>query len=110
LINSKDYPALFAASFGNHESIKVRTISGSDSILVFAYDGKIPPNTMLNLSAHGLVTVMACGQGLLTVSSSKLFSLLQTAPNALQELIPADPNDFFLPIRTELPLKWIVKT
>ena len=110
LINSKDYPALFAASFGNHESIKVRTMSGSDSILVFAYDGKIPPNTMLNLSAHGLVTVMACGQGLLTVSSSKPFSLLQTAPNALQELIPADPNDFFLPIRTELPLKWIVKT
>ena len=110
LFNSKDYPALFAASFGNHESIKVKTISGSNSILVFAYDGKIPANTVLNLSAHGLVTVMSCRQGLLTVTSAKSFSLLQTAPNSLQELIPADQNDFFLPMKSELPFKWIVKT
>ena len=110
LINSKDYPALFTLSFGSHESIKVKTISGSDSILVFAYDGKIPANTVLNLSAHGLVTVMSCGQGLLAVTSIKPFSLLQTAPNSLQELTPADPNDFFLPTKSELSFKWIVKT
>jgi len=110
MINSNDYPALFTLSFGSHESIKVKTISGSDSILVFAYDGKIPANTVLNLSAHGLVTVMFCGQGLLTVTSIKPFSLLQTAPNSLQELTPADPNDFFLPMKSEPPFKWIVKT
>ncbi len=110
LVNSKEYPALFMVSFGNHESIKVKTVSGSESILVFAYNGKIPVSTVLNLSAHGLVTVMSCGQGLLTVTSSNPFTLLQTAPNSLQELTPADPNDFFLPTKTESPLKWIVKT
>ena len=110
LINSKDYPALFAATFSNHESIKVRTVSGSESILVFAYNGKIPPSTILNLSTHGLVTVMSSNQGLLTVTSTKPFTLLQTAPNSLQELTLADPNDFFLPAKAEPSLKWIVKT
>jgi len=110
LINSKDYPALFAATFSNHESIKVRTVNGSESILVFAYNGKIPPSTILNLSTHGLVTVMSSNQGLLTVTSTKPFTLLQTAPNSLQELTPADPNDFVLPAKAEPSLKWIVKT
>jgi hypothetical protein len=110
LIKAKDYPALFTTSFGNHESIKVKTISGSENILVFAYDGNIPANTPLNMSAHGLVVVMSCRQGLLTVTSSKPFTLLQTAPHSLQELTSADPNDFFLPTKVELRLKWIVKT
>ena len=109
-IASNDYPALFAASFGNHESIKVKTVSGSENILVFAYNGIIPENTTLNLSAHGLVVVMSCRQGLLVVTSSKPFTLLQTAPQSLQELTSADPNGFFLPTKVEPPFKWIVKT
>lgn len=109
LMSSLTCPMLFTATMGAHGSLQVKSVGGSESVLVLAFDGKIPQGTELLLASHGKVTVLSCIQGILTLASEKPFSLLQTAPNSLHELTPLNPNEFFLPVRKEPPFKWIVK-
>ena len=110
LCKSKDYPALFAATFGNHGSILTKTVNGSETVLVLLYDGKIPSGTELLLVPHGKVRVLSHGQGILTVTSDKPFSPLQIAPASTQELSPMNLDEFFLPTKREPSFKWIIKT
>lgn len=114
LIEQSLFPRLHAVLIESAKTMTLKSVSFSKEFAIFAYEGTISAGTKIFMSTlgwRGIVHVMSCGNGLLTVTvnSNQEFPLMSQAIASPCEFSPVDAAHAFLPNIESSDFRWIIK-
>jgi hypothetical protein len=114
LISQRKYPRLHSVLMEDIKPLTLKIASNNDQILVLVHEGKIEAGTKLLFSAlgwKGKILVLSSVNGLVTASiDDKSTPYIPLSAGSTCQLLPSCMDEVFLPCKSDVDFRWIVKT